>query len=84
MRCVSPMDGIALGATATGADARDTGALVAVWADAIATVATAGGTATAGSAADFGSYFLVRFKRTSFTIAFRVSCTPMPVVATDS
>jgi hypothetical protein len=36
------------------------------------------------SAPDFVSYFLVRFKRTSLTIALSVSCTPIPVVATDS
>ena len=52
--------------------------------DAVSATAAAGGAETARSATDLGSYFLVRFKSTSLTIALSVSWTPIPVVATDS
>ena len=47
---------------------------------------TEGGVARteAEAAAVFGSYFFVRCNRTSLVIALSESCTPIPVVATDS
>jgi hypothetical protein len=69
--------------SATGEAARRGGAGAAAI-EAMAATAAAGGAATGISAADLGSYFRVRFKRTSLTIALSVSCTPIPVVATDS
>ena len=51
---------------------------------AIGAAGAAAGACGDADAADFGSYFRVRWSRTSLVIAFSESCTPMPVVATDS
>ena len=71
--------------SATGAAAR-MGAGVGAGAGAVAarTEGGAAAAAIAASATALDSYFFVRLSSTSLTIAFSVSCTPMPVVATDS